>query len=239
MRFVTVKNRGNVSAMLNWTIAAECKKCAQGQFADSTFAKDLKRMQGSLKVGGVVLSADFDAARNQIAAFVSKGARTTYGELSGAEKGKAHIVMALLSQETAKAAFDGQFTALDKKNTMIYDGQLWDARVLVLKLISSAKLKLSVRAVDNSLFSHDFAIIFLANARRVPRLKPLVGTLPRSVRHPTENRPTSQLTTSNQLWRTAKRRHVWNIPCWKMRLSSTSRTKPSGWTCVSKPSQCG
>ncbi len=123
VRFVTVKNRGNVSAMLNWTIAAECKKCAQGQFADSTFAKDLKRMQGSLKVGGVVLSADFDAARNQIAAFVSKGARTTYGELSGAEKGKAHIVMALLSQETAKAAFDGQFTALDKKNTMILDPQ--------------------------------------------------------------------------------------------------------------------
>ena len=110
--------RGNVSAMLNWTIAAECKKCAQGQFADSTFAKDIKRMQGSLKVGDVVLSADFNTARNQIAAFVSKGARTTYGELSDAEKGKAHIVMALLSQETAKAAFDGQFTALDKKNTM-------------------------------------------------------------------------------------------------------------------------
>ena len=102
---------------------SDCKKFAEGNVEGTYFFRDIKRKLDIRLPGDVKLSEDFETARNQIAAFVSKGARTTYGELSGAEKGKAHIVMALLSQETAKAAFDGQFTALDKKNTMILDPQ--------------------------------------------------------------------------------------------------------------------
>ena len=109
-------SRRNASAMLNWNIASECRKIAKGDWAKTIFAKDLKRMAGSLKLGDVVLSDDFKTARDQIASFVTKGAKTTYDALSKVEKGKAHVVMGLLSQETGKAAFDGQLQSLDPKN---------------------------------------------------------------------------------------------------------------------------
>ena len=109
-------SRQNVYAMINWNIATKCRKIAGGDWAHTTFAKDLPRMAGSLKLGGVVLSGDFETARDQIASFVTKGAKATYGALSDAEKGKAHLVMGLLSQDTGKAAFDGQLQSLDPKN---------------------------------------------------------------------------------------------------------------------------
>ena len=149
---IDTTSRKNVSAMINWTIGAECRKIANGDWKNSVFAKDLPRMAGSLKVGDVVLSGDFETARNQIASFVTKGAKTNYNALSGAEKGKAHIVMALLSQETGKAAFDGQFQSLDPKNAcppvVTLSDQDADTRSITLTFDHNGGLKMQFDGVQ-------------------------------------------------------------------------------------------
>jgi hypothetical protein len=145
--------RRNASAMLNWTIADECRKMARGDWEKTTFSLDLKRMEGALKLGDVVLSTDFRTARNQVAAFVTKGAKTDYGTLTDLERGKAHVVMALLSQETGKAGFDGQFQALDPLNArppvVTLSDQEADTRNITLSFDETGRLTMQFDGVQN------------------------------------------------------------------------------------------
>ena len=146
-------SRQNATAMINWNICQECRKIANGDWKNSTFAKDLPRMVGSLKLGNVVLSGDFETARDQIASFVTKGAKTTYDALSEAEKGKAHVVMALLSQNTGNAAYLGQLQSLDPKNAespvMTLSDQDADTRDITLTIDDSGRLQMQFDGVQH------------------------------------------------------------------------------------------
>ena len=146
-------SRSNVTAMINWTIASECRKIANGGLKNTTFALDVGRMKGSLKVGDVVLSGDLDTACDQIAAFVTKGAKNTYAALTDAEKGKAHVVMALLSQDTGKAAYNGQFQSLDPKNAALpvvtTSDQEADERSISLEIDRKGNLKMQFDGVQH------------------------------------------------------------------------------------------
>lgn len=66
-----------------------------------------------VKLGDVTMSKDLKTAKNQVAAFITKGAKTTYEALDKKEQAKTHIVMSLISQETAKASIMGAKIALD------------------------------------------------------------------------------------------------------------------------------
>lgn len=145
--------RRNASAMLNWTIADECRKMARGDWENVTFFKDVKRMAGSLKLGDVVLSTDFQTARDQVAAFVTQGAKADYASLTDLERGRAHVVMALLSQETGKAGFDGQFQALDPHNArppvVTLSDQEADTRTIALSFDEIGRLTMQFDGVQN------------------------------------------------------------------------------------------
>ncbi len=62
--------------------------------------------------GRVRLSADFETARDQLASFVTKGAKTRFADLSAGEKNQVYVAMSLLSKSTAQAAYDGPAIAL-------------------------------------------------------------------------------------------------------------------------------
>ncbi len=62
---------------------------------------------------GAQLSGDLGTARDELAAFVTKGAKTDYASLDDAEKGKVHVLMALLNQKTAMAPMNAEPLALD------------------------------------------------------------------------------------------------------------------------------
>lgn len=106
----------NITGMVNWNVCRDAKVFALGNGKTSIFARDIVR---NLKVnlpGGKRLANDFDTALDELAAFATKGAKTSYAALDAKEKNKVHIVIAFLSQESGKAAFDGQATAFDPKN---------------------------------------------------------------------------------------------------------------------------
>ncbi len=103
----------NSVTMLGWNIMSDCKKFALGDEKDTMFFKDVNRLK-DVTVGDVKLSNDFETAKDQIAAFVTKNAKTTYAALDPQEKTKAHVVMSLISQETAKSSMMGSRMALDK-----------------------------------------------------------------------------------------------------------------------------
>lgn len=116
----------NNRTMLGLNIMGDCKKLALGDIKNTMFFKDVNRLE-DVTVGGQKLSKDFETARNQIAAFVTKNAKTTYAALDPKEKTKAHIVMSLISQETGKAAQMGDKIALDKDGSVtaidtVYNG---------------------------------------------------------------------------------------------------------------------
>ena len=60
--------------------------------------------------------AVIDMFGDELSAFVTKGAKTSYADLDTKERNKVHIVISFLSQECGKAVFDGQATAFDPKN---------------------------------------------------------------------------------------------------------------------------
>ena len=71
---------------------------------------------------GTKMSNDFETARDQIASFVTGGAAAKYDDLDATGKGKANIVMALLSQETVKGAYESHARMLNpNNNTPQYD----------------------------------------------------------------------------------------------------------------------
>ena len=106
----------NVTAMMNWNICAGAKSFAVGNGENSIFARDITRNIKVTLPGGKQLSNNYDKALDELAGFVTKGAKKTFAELDAREKNKVYIVTSLLSQETGKAAFDGQFMAFDPDN---------------------------------------------------------------------------------------------------------------------------
>lgn len=104
------------------TIASECKKCMAGDFQNTVFARDVVHDLNVTFPDGTKMSNDFETARDQIAEFVSGGAATKYDDLDATGKGKANIVMALLSQESVQSAYESHARMLDpKNNTPQYD----------------------------------------------------------------------------------------------------------------------
>ena len=62
--------------------------------------------------GRVRLATDFETARDQLASFVTKGAKPRFADLSAGEKNQVYVAMSLLSKSTAQAAYDGPAIAL-------------------------------------------------------------------------------------------------------------------------------
>ena len=104
------------------TIASECKKCLAGDFKNTVFARDVVQNMNVTFPDGSKMSNDFETARDQIASFVTGGTATKYDDLDATGKGKANIVMALLSQESVQSAYASHARMLDpNNNTPQYD----------------------------------------------------------------------------------------------------------------------
>ncbi len=63
--------------------------------------------------GRTPLSADFETARDQLAAFVTKGAKTSFADLAAGERNQVFCTMSLLTRGTANAAYDGPAIGLN------------------------------------------------------------------------------------------------------------------------------
>ncbi len=63
--------------------------------------------------GRTPLSADFETARDQLASFVTKGAKARFADLSAGERNQVFCTMSLLTRGTANAAYDGPAIALN------------------------------------------------------------------------------------------------------------------------------
>ena len=98
------------------TIASECKKCMAGDFKNTVFARDVVHDLNVTFPNGTKMSNDFETARDQIASFVTGGAAAKYDDLDATGKGKANIVMALLSQETVRGSYESHARMLDPEN---------------------------------------------------------------------------------------------------------------------------
>lgn len=99
--------------MMGVTVIGECHTLAVG--GKSTFEKDVPRQTVKLS-NGVTLAKTFKEARDQLTQFVTGDPNAKYENLTDAKlKNKVHIAMALLSQESEKAVYDGYPVALDPK----------------------------------------------------------------------------------------------------------------------------
>lgn len=96
----------------NRNIASECKKIMKGEFQNTAFFRDVKGLDVSFPDGSK-MSADPIVARDQIAKFVKGGAEVKYDDLDDLDKGKANLVMAMLSQDTVDIAYDSHKLMLD------------------------------------------------------------------------------------------------------------------------------
>ncbi|MBP5640898.1 MAG: hypothetical protein J6X55_15560 [Victivallales bacterium] len=113
LQTISTYTNGTSQAMLNWNMLDDCKLFAEGKDDETQFAKDIIREFDVNLPDGRKMSNDFNEARDQIAQLVTKNPNTTYANLDGMLKHKAHIVMSLLSQQTIKAATDGIALGLD------------------------------------------------------------------------------------------------------------------------------
>ena len=105
-----------IEAIINRNILSEMRSIAAA--GEPKFKQSLAHGLSVSLPGGVKLSADFRTARDQLAAFITKGDRKSYAELENdEEKAKVHIVMALLGEQTEKAILDGMALSLDPDGT--------------------------------------------------------------------------------------------------------------------------
>ena len=143
----------NIRSMINWNICRDAKTFAQGGGKSSIFAKDLPRKMKVMLPSGKQLSNDYGKALDELAGFVTNDAKTTFAGLDAKEKNKVYIVASLLSQETGKAAFDGQFTAFDPANftqpIITLSDQEADEREYKLSFNQDGRLVLEVEATQN------------------------------------------------------------------------------------------
>ena len=109
----------NAKAMMNWNICGEMKKIVTGQ--ECQFKKDIYRGTNvTLKNGknSFKITMKFETARDELAQFVTGDANATYEGLTKAEdKNKVHLLMALVSQETEKAAQMGSEIAIEPRES--------------------------------------------------------------------------------------------------------------------------
>ena len=110
--------------MTSCTFASEMKKLATG-FGTTVFDKDITRGLAVTLPDGRRLSNDRALARDELAQLVSGDPNATYANLSPADRAKANVFIALLSQETEKAVETGVPLALSPDgNTAIFGGVL-------------------------------------------------------------------------------------------------------------------
>jgi hypothetical protein len=93
-------------------IKEACLKRTQGNFLvamnrfangqKSSFEKDITRMMDVVLPNGVKLPSDFEAARDQVAKYISGDGSATFAGLDAVSQRKAWMLMAMLSQETEK-----------------------------------------------------------------------------------------------------------------------------------------
>ena len=109
----------NAKAMMNWNICGEMKKIVTGK--ECQFKADIYRGTNvTLKNGknSFKLTMKFETARDELAQFVTGDANATYEGLTKAEdKNKVHLLMALISQETEKAAQMGSEIAIEPRES--------------------------------------------------------------------------------------------------------------------------
>ena len=109
----------NANAMMNWNICGEMKKIVTGK--ECQFKADIYRGTNvTLKNGknSFKLTMKFETARDELAQFVTGDANATYEGLTKAEdKNKVHLLMALISQETEKAAQMGSKIAIEPRES--------------------------------------------------------------------------------------------------------------------------
>ncbi|MBP5638334.1 MAG: hypothetical protein J6X55_02575 [Victivallales bacterium] len=115
----------NGKAMMNWSLCGEMKKIVTGK--ESQFEKDIYRGPKITLTDGKTtfnITREFNAARNELAQFVTGNKEMTYEKLETADKNKVHLLMALVSQETEKASENGLQHALHPRESE--DGVLMD-----------------------------------------------------------------------------------------------------------------
>lgn len=109
----------NANAMMNWNICGEMKKIVTGK--ECQFKADIYRGTNvTLKNGknSFKITMKFETARDELAQFVTGDANATYEGLTKAsDKNKVHLLMALVSQETEKAAQMGSEIAIEPRES--------------------------------------------------------------------------------------------------------------------------
>lgn len=141
----------NVTAMLNRNLCTECRKFASGNYKNTFFYGDLINVNLQ---GGKTLSHDFETARDELASFVTNGAKTKYADLSKAEQTKTHIIMSLLTQESELVVESGEFLAIsqDGKNLpCTYAGGKLDKRGFSLSISENGSLKIACGITKNNI----------------------------------------------------------------------------------------
>lgn len=114
---LTAKRNNIILSRLNGSICEECKALAGPDIESTQFAKDLNRNETVKLPGNQMLdNHSLDGARDQLASFVTNGAKTTYASLGDVEKGKVRVLMAILNQKTViNVLLSGEPLALDPR----------------------------------------------------------------------------------------------------------------------------
>ena len=129
--------------LFNKAVAADSERIEKTGVASTVFAKDLTR-GFVFKVGDTTLSTDLNTACNQIAQFVTRNPNATYDTLQPQDKKMANYIMAMFSQDTTKAASDGNGVALDpnlrESKLTFFFGQQNDTHVLSVNISADQRL---------------------------------------------------------------------------------------------------
>ena len=114
---LAVKRNNIILSRLNGSICEECKALAGPDIESTQFVKDLNRNETVKLPGNQMLdNHSLDGARDQLASFVTNGAKTTYASLGDVEKGKVRVLMAILNQKTViNVLLSGEPLALDPR----------------------------------------------------------------------------------------------------------------------------
>ena len=123
LKLATMRN-GIVRSMLNGQLCEQCQKLAGPNPANSQFGQDADRDLVVKLPGDQRLENDFALARDRLASFVTNGAKATYASLDEREKGKTHVLMALLNQRSVTSLQSGETLSLDPQHR---NSKIWQA----------------------------------------------------------------------------------------------------------------
>ncbi len=133
-RFAEVRNRAYDGSMQE-TFHAEMHKLNAGPNGLSSFEKDIKRTMDVRLPDGSKLPQNFAQAKDALARFVMSNADATYDTLQPADRIKANVIMAHVSQETEKTLMDVSVKTLAQFGSEIFllsDPHVPDTRVFNL-----------------------------------------------------------------------------------------------------------